>query len=116
MGGTYSSRKGKAFEYWLARKLGLKRNPLSGANNTGDDGAPRSGDLIHPTIEIEAKHRRQIGIFQWWFKLKEDQKKSGKPYCVLFIRQDGTPGKPVEALAVISVDEYLRLKQKAGEW
>lgn len=110
-----SGAKGKAFEYWVGKKLGLKRNPLSGANNINDDGTRRSGDILHPTIEIECKHYAQVGIFKWWFKLQEDQNKSGKPYRVLIVRQDGKPGKPVEAVAVISLDEYIRLKGGMGE-
>lgn len=113
--GTYSSEKGKAFERWVAKLMGLFRNPLSGANNTNDDGTKRSGDVIHPTIEIEAKHYARIGVFRWWEKLKVDQAKSGKPHKVLIIRENGKPGKRIEALAVIELEEYIRLKRAVEE-
>lgn len=115
LSGTYSGNKGKSFERWVAKFLGLNRNPLSGANNVNDDGTSRSGDIIHPTIEIECKWYAKVGIFKWWEKLTADRDKSGKPYQVLIVRQDGAKGRPVEALAVVSLLEWMRLKRKAGE-
>lgn len=112
---SYSGRKGKSFEYYVAKKMGLNRNPLSGANNVNEDGTRRSGDIIHPKIEIECKHYKKVGIFTWWDKLKEDQSKAGKPYKVLIVRQDGEKGKHIDAVAIIELDEYIRLKKEVGE-
>ena len=80
----------KQFERWVGKNIfnGAKRNIGSGAINSTDDNKPRTGDVIHPTWEIECKCYSKIGIFRWWDKLAEDAKKSGK-IPVLVMKEKG---------------------------
>lgn len=104
-----NSQRGKAFEYWVAKQLGLNRNPLSGANNINNDGTRRSGDLIHPFIEYECKYRKNISIFRWWDKLKRDAEKANKKYYALIMREQGERGRPIDAIVAIPLWWYKQL-------
>lgn len=80
----------KKFERFVGKYLfdGARRNMGSGAVNTTDDGKARTGDVIHPTYEIECKVYKRIAIFRWWEKLKKEAKKSSK-LPVLVMREKG---------------------------
>lgn len=57
-----ASKRWKQVEGIYASWFGVKRNPLSGRNNRGDDGTPRVGDILLKTAVVEIKHRRSIGF------------------------------------------------------
>lgn len=99
----------KAFERWVGKNIfdGAKRNIGSGAINTTDDNKPRSGDIIHPTYEIECKCYQKIAIFRWWDKLKEDAKKSGKT-PILIMKEKGDNQ---DVLVTIHYTHFNELKE-----
>lgn len=80
----------KRFERWVGKEIfdGAPRNMGSGAINKRDDGSARTGDVIHPTYEIECKCYKKISIFRWWDKLQREAKESGK-IPVLVTREVG---------------------------
>jgi hypothetical protein len=62
----------KNVERNVAKMLGGKRVPLSGANNTFANG----GDVEHPFYFIEVKQRKTLAISDWFYKMLEDMKKN----------------------------------------
>ena len=49
-------------ERWVAEWFGVKRNALSGRNNSNDDGSPRLGDIVHPVGVVEVKRRKDVSL------------------------------------------------------
>jgi hypothetical protein len=56
----------KVMERWTGEHIfdGARRNMGSGAVNTNDNGKARTGDVIHPTYQIECKVYQRIAIFR----------------------------------------------------
>jgi hypothetical protein len=71
----------KAYERWVANIFDTKRNPLSGGNNTGDDGNDRVGDIIHPLINVEAKNHKSMTVDNWVKKAEEESDKPVLLFC-----------------------------------
>lgn len=61
----------KDVERRVAKRIGGKRVPLSGENN-----GFASGDVDHPRLFVEVKHRKSIGIARWFEKTEEDKRKA----------------------------------------
>lgn len=78
----------KQFERDCAAIVGGTRNPLSGAANVDDRGRPRGGDVIHPTLHIECKLRKQFALFRWWREVTKEALLS-KKQPVMFLRERG---------------------------
>ena len=65
----------KQLERRVARWMGGRRVPLSGANNKF-----RSGDVDHPRLFIEAKQRKKLGFLKWILKAQEDNEKEAREF------------------------------------
>ena len=90
----------KAFERKVAKILGGKRIPSSGA-------APGfKGDVEHPLFFIECKHGLQIPktIVSWYLKAKEQAKKESKIPIVVM-----KPKGKHEEYVVISLTDFAKL-------
>ena len=70
----------KQFEARCAGWFGTKRNPLSGANNRGDQGQPRPGDVIYEHALIECKHRASNATITRAKNTQKEAKALGKPW------------------------------------
>lgn len=97
----------KQFERDVATMLNTRRNPLSGPGNVDDDGRPRTGDIIHPMLEVKCKLRARIAVFNWWRQLEQDAAASGKTPA-LFLREKGNRQR---VLVVIDSAYFVRLLQ-----
>jgi hypothetical protein len=108
----------KSFERWVGKEIfnGSSRNMGSGAVNKTDDGEDRTGDVIHPTYQIECKVYKKIAVFRWWDKLKLESIKSNK-IPVLVMREKGDIE---DTLVTINYKFFIELKnlwekQKEGK-
>lgn len=99
----------KQFERFVGREIfdGARRNMGSGAVNTTDDGKARTGDVIHPTYEIECKVYKRIAIFRWWEKLKKEAEESDK-LPVLVMREKGNAK---DTLVAVHWEDFVRMKE-----
>jgi hypothetical protein len=57
-----------------------QRNPLSGSNNRGDDGKPRSGDVLFAPALVEVKLRKRHATLARAMQTKAEAEKLGKPW------------------------------------
>jgi len=99
----------KAFERKVGKDIfdGSKRNIGSGAINSTDEGTPRSGDVIHPTYEIECKVYSKIAIFRWWDKLKVEAQNT-KKIPVLVMREKGNAK---DVLVAVHYQDFVKMKE-----
>lgn len=95
----------KRRELEVARWFKRRRNPLSGGSNTGDDGKPRAGDVIHPTILIEVKKRKSHAMISRAVQTQKEARKLNKPW-IHFEFNAGNVGKGIVAIAIDSC--YMR--------
>jgi hypothetical protein len=78
---TWKSRERK-----IAAYFGTQRTPLSGGNS----GHTRS-DTLHPTLFIEAKHRKRHAVISLWEETKKLAEKESKT-PVIALTQHGKHG------------------------
>ena len=99
----------KVFERWTGENIfdGARRNMGSGAVNTNDEGEARTGDVIHPTYEIECKVYKRIAIFRWWEKLKKEAEESGK-LPILVMREKGNAK---DVLVAVHWEDFVKMKE-----
>lgn len=90
----------KAYERYIASLFNTRRNPLSGANNAG-----RTGDVIHPDLNIECKNHSNPTINKWLKKAKEE---SENPPLV-FVH---TKNRPYRTSSVtMPLEDFLKIKE-----
>jgi len=88
----------KSFERRVAKKLGGKRNPLSGMNS----GKP--GDVRHSVFTVEWKLRASCIIYKWLDKVKEEAISENK-IPLLVVKQKHQKGE----YAILELDNFVDL-------
>ena len=94
----------KRHERSVAKKLGGRRVPLSGAPHF-----PTSADVDHATFYVECKYRTALAMFTWWRQVEARAQGEGKT-PLLVLKEKGMTGE----LAVITLDLFTRLSHQAG--
>lgn len=89
----------KATERRVAKAVGGKRNPLSGGNSLHT-----TGDVIHPTLYLEVKHRARFQILTL-MKLVEKLAKRELKIPVLVLQETGRKTR----YYMVSEDVFLKV-------
>lgn len=90
----------KAVELRIARRLGGKRNPLSGIRS----GHGTHGDLLHPTLYGEFKHTKRAAILTLLRATRKLAKREHKMPLIV-MHEKGTENYA----AVLPLDDFVRV-------
>ncbi len=91
----------KAAEYRAAKKLGGRRNPLSGGRGIRD-----KGDVKLFGWYVEVKYRKLFSVFNMFLEAEKKAKEEDKN-ALLILTQKGTHGQ----LAVFRIEYFKDLKE-----
>jgi DNA-binding sugar fermentation-stimulating protein len=90
----------KAYERFVADIFSTRRNPLSGANNAG-----RTGDVIHPGLNIECKNHKTMTTYDW---MKKAINESDKP-ALLFLHRKNRAY--MHSVVCMPLEDFLKIKE-----
>jgi len=89
----------KRMERRVAKKLGGKRNPLSGSMSRHT-----AGDVIHDRFYVECKYRKNFSIYKWFDDVKKKASRERK-IPALVLKEKNRHGE----LVVLQLDDFSGL-------